>query len=49
MAHEFELFIKGKRIGMNDFVQNVVHDVILAIITHLHGIDVEEISKIEIS
>ncbi|MHA1576705.1 MAG: hypothetical protein ACTSU3_05030 [Candidatus Thorarchaeota archaeon] len=49
MTKEFELYIKGQKIGMNDFVRNVIHDVILAFISHLHGTDIEEISKIEVS
>ena len=49
MTADFELYVKGKKIGMNEFVSNIIHDVTNAILQNLNGIDLEKISKIEIS
>ncbi len=49
MTSDFEFYIKGKKITMNKFVGNVIHDVIMAIVSHLHDVDLKTIEKIEIS
>lgn len=49
MAADFELYIKGKKIPMNEFVSDIVHDVTMAILMNLQGIDLERINRIEIS
>jgi len=49
MAADFELFISGKKIPMNEFVSDLVHDVIAAVLKNLHGYELEKISRIEIS
>ncbi len=49
MAAEFELYVKGEKIPINEFVSNVIHDFAFAIIKNLHGIELEKIAKIEIS
>ncbi|MHA1637170.1 MAG: hypothetical protein ACTSUB_04065 [Candidatus Thorarchaeota archaeon] len=49
MTDEFEVIINGEKILMNEFVSNVIHDVVHAMIKHLRDVDVENISKIEIS
>jgi hypothetical protein len=49
MAANFELYVKGKKVAMNRFVSDVVHDVVLSIVKNLHEIDLTEISRIEIS
>ena len=49
MTGKFELIIKGEKVFMNEFVENVIHDVIMALISHLKDIDIAEIERIEIS
>jgi len=48
MGSDFELYVKGNRIQMNDFVANVISDVLMAILSNLHDIDLEKISLVEI-
>ncbi|MFW9956920.1 MAG: hypothetical protein ACFFCT_02525 [Candidatus Odinarchaeota archaeon] len=48
MTHEIEVYVKGKKLPMNDFVANVINDVLLAIINNLRNVDIDKISKIEI-
>ena len=48
MGSEFELYVKGNRIEMNDFVANVISDVLMAIFANLRNIDLEKISLVEI-
>ena len=48
MGSEFELYVKGNRIEMNDFVANVISDVLMAILANLRNIDLEKISLVEI-
>jgi len=48
MTHEIEVYVKGKKLPMNDFVANVINDVLLAILNNLRNVDVDKISKIEI-
>lgn len=38
----------GKKLPMNEFVENVISDVMLAILNNLRDIEIEKISKIEI-
>lgn len=49
MASDFELYVSGKKIKMNEFVSDLIHDVTSAILKNLHGLQLEKISKIEIS
>ena len=49
LSSDFEFYVKGKKIMMNQFVGNVIHDVIMAIVSHLHDVDLKTIEKIEIS
>lgn len=48
MTSEFVLYIKGKEIPMNDFVSRLIPAVMMAILSNLRDIDLEEITKIEI-
>jgi len=48
MTSDFVLYVKGKEIHMNDFVANVIHGVLLAIISNLRDIELEKITKVEI-
>ncbi|MHA2262635.1 MAG: hypothetical protein ACXAEN_09625 [Candidatus Thorarchaeota archaeon] len=44
-----ELYVKGNRIPMNEFVNNVIHDVMMALLSHLRDMDLDEIKRIEIT
>jgi len=44
-----ELYIKGKKIPMNEFVDNVLRDVVLAVLSHLRDVEIESIERIDIS
>jgi hypothetical protein len=44
-----ELYIKGTKIPMNEFVNNVLRDVVMAVISHLRDIEIETIERIDIS
>jgi hypothetical protein len=48
MSEKLEVYLKGKKLPMNKFVENVFNDVLLAILNNLRNIEVEKISKIEI-
>jgi hypothetical protein len=48
MKSDFELYVKGNRIEMNDFVAGVVRDVLMAILSNLRGVDLEKITLVEI-
>ncbi|MHA1934011.1 MAG: hypothetical protein ACW97A_01900 [Candidatus Thorarchaeota archaeon] len=45
----FELLVKGEKVVMNEFVNNVIHDVIMAVVSHLRDIEIDEIKRVEIS
>jgi len=49
LTSDFKFYVKGKKIVMNEFVRNIIHDVIVGIVTHLHDVDLKTIEKIEIS
>ena len=48
MSDKLEIYLKGKRLPMNKFVENVFNDVLLALLNNLRGIEVEKLTKIEI-
>ncbi len=48
MGSDFELYVKGKRIEMNEFVANILSDVLMAILSNLRDIDLESINLVEI-
>ncbi|MGY5863563.1 MAG: hypothetical protein RTV41_03105 [Candidatus Thorarchaeota archaeon] len=48
MGSDFELYVNGNRIEMNDFVAGVISDVLMAILSNLRDIDLEKISLVEI-
>jgi len=48
LTADFEFYVKGKKIIMNEFVRNIIHDVIVAIVSHLHDVDLKTIEKVEI-
>jgi len=43
-----EVYLKGKKLPMNNFVENVINDVIVAILGNLRNVEIDKISKIEI-
>ncbi len=49
MAADFELFVNGKKIPMNEFVSDMVYDIITAVLQNLHGFELEKLTKVEIS
>ena len=48
MGSDFELYVKGNRIEMKDFVASVISDVLLAILSNLRDTDLDKISLVEI-
>jgi hypothetical protein len=48
MSDKLEVYLKGKKLPMNKFVEKVFNDVLLAILNNLRDIEVEKISKIQI-
>jgi hypothetical protein len=48
MTNDIEVLVKGKKLPMNDFVANVINDVMLAILKNLRNVEIDKISKIEI-
>ncbi|MFW9802802.1 MAG: hypothetical protein ACFFFC_09135 [Candidatus Thorarchaeota archaeon] len=49
MASKLKLVVGGEEVHMNEFVANVLRDVVLALLNNLRNIELDEISKIEIS
>ena len=48
MSDKLEVYVKGKKLPMNEFVRNVFNDIFLAILNNLHDVEIDKISKIEI-
>lgn len=48
MSDKLEIYLKGKRLPMNKFVENIFNDVLLAILNNLRNVEIEKLSKIEI-
>ena len=48
MSDKLEVYVKGKKLPMNDFVENIFNDILLAILNNLRNIEIDKISKIEI-
>ena len=48
MSDKLEIYVQGKRLPMNKFVENVFNDVLLAILNNLRNVEIEKISKITI-
>ncbi len=48
MSDKLEVYLKGKKLPMNKFVENVINDVMLAILNNLHDVEIDKISKIDI-
>ncbi len=49
MASDLKLVVGGEEVHMNEFVADVFRDVILALLNNLRNIEIDEISKIEVS
>jgi hypothetical protein len=43
MTENIEVYVKGKKLPMNDFVSNVINDVMLAILNNLRDVEIEKI------
>jgi len=48
MSDKLEVYLKGKKLPMNKFVENVFNDVIIAILKNLRNVEIDKITKIEI-
>lgn len=48
MSDKLEVYVKGKKLAMNEFVENIFNDVLLAILNNLRNVEIDKISKIEI-
>ncbi len=48
MVADFDLIINGKKIAMNEFVSDVIHDIMVALLSKLHNVELEKIRKIEV-
>ena len=44
-----ELYVKGKRILMNQFAGKIVADVFMAVLSNLKDVSLERITKIEVA
>ncbi len=44
-----ELYVRGTKIRTNEFVSKVLHDVVMAILSHLRDVEIEGIERIDIS
>jgi hypothetical protein len=49
MAPKLKLVVGGEEVHMNEFVANVFRDLVLALLNNLKDIELDEISRIEIS
>jgi hypothetical protein len=49
LASKLKLVVGGEEVHMNEFVANVFRDVILALLNNLRNIELDDISKIEVS
>ncbi|MGY5873103.1 MAG: hypothetical protein RTV72_12710 [Candidatus Thorarchaeota archaeon] len=48
MTGKLEVYLKGKKLPMNNFVESVINDVMVAILSNLRNVEIDKISKIEI-
>jgi hypothetical protein len=44
-----ELYVKGKRIVMNQFASKIVSDVFMAVLSNLKDVNLDRITKIEVT
>ncbi|MHA2140733.1 MAG: hypothetical protein ACXADC_02125 [Candidatus Thorarchaeota archaeon] len=49
MGSKLKLVVGGEEVHMNEFVANVFRDIVVALLNNLRDIEIEDISKIEIS
>jgi hypothetical protein len=49
MASKLKLVVGGEEVHTNEFVENIFRDIVLALLNNLRDIELDEISKIEIS
>ena len=48
MSDKLEVYLKGKKLPMNQFVEKVFNDILLAILKNLRDVEIDKISKVEI-
>lgn len=48
MTDKLEVYLKGKKLPMNKFVEKIINDVMVAILSNLRNVEIDKISKIEI-
>jgi hypothetical protein len=48
MSTDIEVYVKGKKLHMNEFVANIINDVLLAILNNLRDVNIDRISKIHV-
>lgn len=48
MNTDFEVYVNGKKLHMNEFIAKVINDVLIAILHNLRDVDITKISKIQI-
>ena len=48
MTNNIEVYLKGKKLPMNNFVSSVINDVMMALLNNLRDVEIDKISKIQI-
>jgi len=48
LTEKLEVYLKGKRLPMNKFVESIINDVMVAILSNLRDVEIDKISKMEI-
>lgn len=46
---DLKLVVKGENIPMNEFVSNILNDLMMSFLTNLRNVDMDKIDKIEVS
>jgi len=46
---EIELYVKGKKIVMNQFAGKIVKDVFMAVLSNLKDVSLDRITKVEVT
>lgn len=44
-----DLYVKGKKIVMNQFASGIVHDVFMAVLSNLKDVNLDRITRLEVS
>ncbi len=46
---DLKLIVKGENIPMNEFVSNILNDLMMSFLTNLRNVDMDKIDTIEVS